>query len=382
MFYKNKYKNIAIKILFVFFDFIFFKKNKNLWVIAISPGERFDNNIRAIYENFEIKNIRNNVNLKVISHDKHLSTIVEKDGVKWGSVKHFWIVLNAGVIIYHHNIFDTGLIALPINRINYRVSHGIHYKKVERAERGPSSWYEAMLSTKNLIPFHGVSSKQDAISAVCYFHIFLHNVDVTGCAKNDIVIGRLDSNFYIKQDNSLKRLLNGRKLITYAPTWRSDGCAYDFDTLEVEKLNNFLIENNFVFGYAGHQYLRDRKVPALDSFIDLNSLEIDVQIILRNTEVLITDYSSIWIDFLLKDKPIIFFQYDKDDYKEERGLLFDSSVIGIESVVLDVDMLIKAINIRGLDKKHEFLKDYFHAYKDGNNTMRTVSAIHNRINKC
>ena len=118
MFYKNKYKNIAIKILFVFFDFIFFKKNKNLWVIAISPGERFDNNIRAIYENFEIKNIRNNVNLKVISHDKHLSTIVEKDGVKWGSVKHFWIVLNAGVIIYHHNIFDTGLIALPINRIN------------------------------------------------------------------------------------------------------------------------------------------------------------------------------------------------------------------------------------------------------------------------
>ena len=53
------------------------------------------------------------------------------------------------------------------------------------------------------------------------------------------------------------------------------------------------------------------------------SLRIDIHHVLVGTDILITDYSSIPFEFSLLGKPMIFFAYDLDEYKETRGFVED-----------------------------------------------------------
>jgi len=50
---------------------------------------------------------------------------------------------------------------------------------------------------------------------------------------------------------------------------------------------------------------------------------LDIYPLLKEADLLITDYSSIYFDFLHLDRPIIFFVYDLESYKNERGFYFD-----------------------------------------------------------
>ena len=52
--------------------------------------------------------------------------------------------------------------------------------------------------------------------------------------------------------------------------------------------------------------------------------QLDIYPLLKHTDMMITDYSSIYFDYLLLDKPIIFYPYDFEQYtKDDRNLLFD-----------------------------------------------------------
>ena len=51
-----------------------------------------------------------------------------------------------------------------------------------------------------------------------------------------------------------------------------------------------------------------------ENIYDISNTVFDAQFLLSQADILITDYSSCYIDFLLRCKPIIFFQYDKSDY--------------------------------------------------------------------
>ena len=45
--------------------------------------------------------------------------------------------------------------------------------------------------------------------------------------------------------------------------------------------------------------------------------------LLSSVDVLITDYSGVFVEFLVTDKPMIFLPYDKDEYEADRGFWFD-----------------------------------------------------------
>ena len=49
----------------------------------------------------------------------------------------------------------------------------------------------------------------------------------------------------------------------------------------------------------------------------------DVSVVLREASVLVTDYSSIYIDFMVTKRPCVFFAYDLESYVSERGFLYD-----------------------------------------------------------
>ena len=119
-------------------------------------------------------------------------------------------------------------------------------------------------------------------------------------------------------------------------------------------------------------------VPA-DGFVydltDYESIE-DLYII---TDILITDYSSVMFDYSILNRPMLFFAYDLEDYKENlRGFYFDfvNDIPG--PISRDTDQLIKDIKEYNEDSWKEKYKNYhdkFNGIDDGHASQKVIDVI-------
>jgi len=137
---------------------------------------------------------------------------------------------------------------------------------------------------------------------------------------------RIDNTINNQNPERIRKILNidiNKKIILYAPTWRG----------EVGKVNNIsdnieeilaTLSSNIPEGYTlllkVHTLVfkhiqQNNKLAAscVPDWVDTNEL-------LSVVDVLITDYSSIFFDYMKRLKPILFFVYDRKQYEEERGL--------------------------------------------------------------
>lgn len=175
----------------------------------------------------------------------------------------------------------------------------------------------------------------------------------------------------------------GKKIILYAPTWRdnqhtaNEGYTYktevDFDRLR-EKLGDeyvilfrahYFISNSFDFEkYSGFVY----DVSKLD---DINELYIIA-------DMLITDYSSVFFDYAILKRPIIYYMYDFDLYKNEmRGFYIDIAELP-GAIVKDEDSLIaqiKATDGFEYDEKYKRFNDKYNYLDDGAAAKRVVETV-------
>lgn len=121
----------------------------------------------------------------------------------------------------------------------------------------------------------------------------------------------------------------GYKIIGYFPTFRDKKETLVFGTESILEINQFLdfcesVKIKIVgkFHFAG----KNDKFGVIENhkaFINLSS-EADVYTFLDQIDILMTDYSSIYYDFLLWNRPILFFPYDLDYYSyKDRGFIFD-----------------------------------------------------------
>lgn len=178
-------------------------------------------------------------------------------------------------------------------------------------------------------------------------------------------------------------IIEGKETILYAPTWKGTNVSKaSNDTKQIIADMAFLKEkigNQYNLLVKVHPYLykvasqftelKDILVP---DFIDPNEL-------LSTVDLLITDYSSIFFDYLVTDKPILFYTWDADVYAEERGqYLTNDRLPG--ATVYNAEELAEAI--QQIDSIHaEFkanyqaLKEQFTKYEDGRVTERVVQYI-------
>src|SRR5699024_8456513 len=153
------------------------------------------------------------------------------------------------------------------------------------------------------------------------------NILTYGYPRNDIL-----STYNNQYKNILKEKLNiplDKKVILYAPTWRDDeyhaAGQYKFKLqLDLEKMQNIL-GDDYVIVLRMHYFISDKidlscfKGFAFDfsKYNDINDLYII-------SDLLITDYSSVFFDYANLKKPILFYTYDLNKYKDElRGFYID-----------------------------------------------------------
>lgn len=205
-----------------------------------------------------------------------------------------------------------------------------------------------------------------------------------GYPRNDFL-----SNYTQEDISKIKNSLNindigNKKIILYAPTWRDNqhtsGVGYtyktevDFDLLQKELGNDYIIlfrahyfvANSFDFEkYKGFIY----DVSHYESINDLYVI----------SDMLITDYSSVFFDYAILKRPIIFYMYDLKAYQEDiRGFYIDLKELPGNIVENESDLVKEINNLKNnfsYDERYQKFHDKFNSLEDGKATKRVLEKI-------
>ncbi|WP_338029561.1 CDP-glycerol glycerophosphotransferase family protein [Gracilibacillus alcaliphilus] len=210
-----------------------------------------------------------------------------------------------------------------------------------------------------------------------------------GYPRNDIL-----KNYTEEYSDQLKEKLHippYKKVILYAPTWRDDEyhkigqykfqLQLDLHLLQQELGEEYVIILRMHYLISDHIDLTDFSGFAYDysSYNDINDLYIV-------SDLLITDYSSVFFDFANLRRPILFFTYDIDKYKDMlRGFYIDMEndlpgpLLYTSEEVLDSIKRIAQIEREFLTKYNEFY-DTFCAFDDGRASERAVQQLFDNVN--
>lgn len=218
----------------------------------------------------------------------------------------------------------------PLKKIgNYTNANGDNktnkYQKIIEKFTSRGMWADQILlatskfSTEILGEAFGVTPEQMIVSNYPRTYDFLVENKIEYFSKIEE-----DTLYKIKKSKE-----EGYNILGYFPTFRDKKETLFLGTNDRKEIYGFLeyCENKKIkilgkFHFAGEndsfEILDNHK-----SFINLSS-ETDVYTYLSEVDVLITDYSSIYFDYLLLNRPIIFYPYDLEYYRDEdRGLIFN-----------------------------------------------------------
>ena len=104
---------------------------------------------------------------------------------------------------------------------------------------------------------------------------------------------------------------------------------------------------------------------------------------MSKTDILITDYSSVYFDFLLLDRPVIFTPFDIKEYiNKDRQLYYDYDKVtpgprcnNWNEVLIELDKILRGED--GYKKERQQINDYFNKYKDANSSKRVYEFFKN-----
>ncbi|MDQ1588393.1 MAG: CDP-glycerol glycerophosphotransferase [Microbacteriaceae bacterium] len=122
--------------------------------------------------------------------------------------------------------------------------------------------------------------------------------------------------------------IGNREIVLYAPTWKGDSFADPSDDIDdllgrIARLEAQIDTSRYVVLLKTHQIVHKlaSSRPELKQLLVPN--EIPTNVVLGLTGILVTDYSSIFYDFLATGRPVLFFTPDLDDYAGTRGLYLE-----------------------------------------------------------
>lgn len=157
--------------------------------------------------------------------------------------------------------------------------------------------------------------------------------------------------------------LKGKNIITFAPTYRGSSqlnAYYDYDKIDFDKLYKYCQETNSAIAFGKHHFIK-QEIPIKEEYKDLiyDMSMYKLNDLFYITDILITDYSSCFYDFLLLNKPVLFFVYDKAYYSATRGVHRPIDDVAPGKVCETFDELMEALYKKdyGSKQKADFLTD-------------------------
>lgn len=207
-----------------------------------------------------------------------------------------------------------------------------------------------------------------------------------GYPRNDYLV-----NYRPEDIPAIKRNLGipqGKKVILYAPTWRDNqhqaGVGFTYDLrLDFNRLRQELGEE-YVMVFRVH-YL----VAESFSFEDFRGFIVDasgyddINHLYLIADLLVTDYSSVIFDYGILKKPMLFYMYDLEEYKDSiRGFYFDIERLPGRIVTREEELpgaIRESIRQFVYDEKYREFNGTFSHMEDGNASARFVERVFPQI---
>lgn len=305
------------------------RPDSHIWLFSSTDNSHYNYNSRYLFE-YVKENLPEITPLFVINDPELRNSLSSKYGkqyfIETESIQGIRQALSAGVWFTSAGLpaYGTGLHkkrliinlwhGVPLKKIalldpNLKKAARIYFKKIF------SENYTCILTTSHeLIPLMARS-----------FAVSEDKIKVWGQPRNDRLFQKNDCRKILGQ--LFPDLPEYTKTVLYAPTFRDYGQVqlFPFKDFDQEQLEAFLEEKNMLLFIRTHVAEQGSAAPYLGKRIRFlgNEQAEDVTGILNIFDCLITDYSSIYIDYLLTDKPMIFLPYDRQQYLDGRGMNFD-----------------------------------------------------------
>ncbi len=305
------------------------RPDSHIWLFSSTDNSHYNYNSRYLFE-YVKENLPEITPLFVINDSELRNSLSSKYGkqyfIETESIQGIRQALSAGVWFTSAGLpaYGTGLHkkrliinlwhGVPLKKIalldpNLKKAARIYFKKIF------SENYTCILTTSHeLIPLMARS-----------FAVSEDKIKVWGQPRNDGLFQKNDCREILGQ--LFPDLPEYTKTVLYAPTFRDYGQVqlFPFKDFDQKQLEAFLDEKNMLLFIRTHVAEQGSAAPYLGKRIRFlgNEQAEDVTGILNIFDCLITDYSSIYIDYLLTDKPMIFLPYDRQQYLDGRGMNFD-----------------------------------------------------------
>ncbi len=300
------------------------KRNPQIWIFGGVEGKKYDDNSRYLFE-YVSCNYEGRIHSIWIAKSKDTVNTVRRLGFEAYtpySIKGIYYAIRAGVAIYSHALIDFGL--FPLVGGSYIVSlwHGMGFKEIYNAKY--EGWsLKAKLFVDKLFSWTyrdmtTVTSTYSKIQFQRLFNLKLDSIYITGQPRNDVL--RCD----LKKSKVLYEVDDSKKWILYMPTYRGESMGKDAMSNIVHNLYNdiqldqMLSDNKYVFIVKLHPLTPHVDVINRDNFLILDYKAVsNNQELIAVSDILITDYSSCFVDFALMDKPIHFYCPDEEQFLEK-----------------------------------------------------------------
>lgn len=243
---------------------------------------------------------------------------------------------------------------------------------------------------------------------LCQSKFFIpYNLDQYEVRKDQIFCAGLPRNdFFYENTNTIKKMFididSFDYTILWVPTFRQHesivridcdfsmplGLPVLYNEAHVKELNEHLRRRNVLLVVKPHpaqnmQLIKDMKCSNIRFIVndDLVAAGIQTNELLAQTDAMITDYSSIYYDYLLADKPIAITLDDYHEYENQKGFVFSDPLSILKGeYIYTIDDFITFINnvADGKDvakDERNAIRNLVHDYQDGNSSERVYQFI-------
>lgn len=307
----------------------------------------------------------------VIQHPQVVLTRRESAG--------YWLALATAKFLINNASFSFEFMRRP-GQVYANTWHGTPLKALGRDDH--DSPYDFGNVSRNFLHATDLIMPNDFTSKImreryCIAPLFEGRHHVVGQARNDRLITMSDS-----EQRELRMKLGlgeSEAFVLYAPTWRGGSKSAWFDVAHLESdIASLNSSGEFVLGFRGHPL-------ALESLKSLNprtlvpDSSISTYDLIAIADVLITDYSSLGVDYLCLKRPVIYYVHDYDEYVSTRGLNISLDDFP-GHVVRSRDELTPAVE-RALsgnlisESEMETYRESYASFDDGNAATRAVDIL-------